>query len=390
MAPRDPATSRLATGLRGLANGTLRRLSCLVRTGNPAATLDRLFESQHVEDLRLIIAMALLGLGISAAPCLIYALEYAHKDLTEGRYLYFVLKSLANFVAYMGPLFAIFGAIVAWVYQVGSARLGVVDLFACEISTLCRVAVVIDTAHRNVELFERGPPVAPPGGAAAPAENPAAASQENYFPVFEGNTKDLQSLAARVVINITAFYTYMKVFRDMLRSRAAIRPGPQEVQATSGEPAATGPWHDAIRDLVFMLFLGLESARKAIHDLVEYQPEQTERMIVVLIGEIEAFRFLLGAFKPEDIRARRLQLRWEPYEHLIPSICRKVQDGLDAARRDKGEGDDETDEPGAESLAQLELQVWRAARELVPDLEQQFALTKAAVAKAAVAPMLAA
>ena len=51
-------------------------------------------------------------------------------------------------------------------------------------------------------------------------------SAENYFPVFEGNTRDLQSLEARVVINITSFYTYMKTVRDLMRTAAALKPEP--------------------------------------------------------------------------------------------------------------------------------------------------------------------
>ena len=44
------------------------------------------------------------------------------------------------------PVVGVVGAVIAWAYQSGSARLGVIDLFACEISTLCRVATVVDTA----------------------------------------------------------------------------------------------------------------------------------------------------------------------------------------------------------------------------------------------------
>jgi hypothetical protein len=98
------------------------------------------------------------------------------------------------------------GAVLAWAYQSGSVRLGVVDLFACEISTLCRVATVVDTARRYAGKFDQ-PPTAP-ADTAGPRPPPYHfASQENYFPVFESNTRDLQTLEARVVINITEFYT---------------------------------------------------------------------------------------------------------------------------------------------------------------------------------------
>ena len=50
---------------------------------------------------------------------------------------------------------------LAWTYQAGSARLGVVDLFACEIATLCRVSAVVEMVQRYVDLFQRGPQARP-------------------------------------------------------------------------------------------------------------------------------------------------------------------------------------------------------------------------------------
>ena len=127
----------------------------------------------------------------------------------------YIIKVSVTFVTAAGAAFGILSAVVAWVYRDGSERLGVVDLFACEISTLCKVATVVDTAHRNVVQFCAGPP---PTITKELGTSQAAAhftSQENYFPVFEANNKYLQKLEARVVINITAFYTYMKAVRDM-------------------------------------------------------------------------------------------------------------------------------------------------------------------------------
>ena len=80
-----------------------------------------------------------------------------------------------------------------------------------------RVATVVDTARRYAGKFDQPPTSA--ADTAGPRQPPHHfASQENYFPVFESNTRDLQTLEARVVINITEFYTYMKAFRDYLRS----------------------------------------------------------------------------------------------------------------------------------------------------------------------------
>src|SRR5262249_20140959 len=152
--------------------------------------------------------------------------------------------------------------------HVGSGRLGVVDLIACEIATLCRVAAAVEMVQRYVDMFEHPPQRTP--HAALNTEVPQQAaqftSQESYFPVFEATMKDLQQLEEDVVKNITAFYTYMKVMRDMLRKLAQM-PHPA---AGSDDDV----WHRTVCDVVYMQFLGLESARKAIFDLVEFEPKQ--------------------------------------------------------------------------------------------------------------------
>jgi hypothetical protein len=52
-----PLSNRRVAWLKGI---TLKRVARLLKTGNPSATLDRLFTSQHVEDLQLIVAAAIL------------------------------------------------------------------------------------------------------------------------------------------------------------------------------------------------------------------------------------------------------------------------------------------------------------------------------------------
>ena len=201
-----------------------------------------------------------------------------------------VAAGTAKFFVFFVPVVGVVGAVIAWAYQSGSARLGVIDLFACEISTLCRVATVVDTARRYGGKFDQPPTAA--ADTAGPRLPPHHfASQENYFPVFESNTRDLQTLEARVVVNITEFYTYMKAFRDYLRKLDEITPQSGKLNSSSSEGFLQS-WHEAVVNVVFMLFLGLESGRHAIADLVEFQPEKAERTIVILISELEAFRFL--------------------------------------------------------------------------------------------------
>ena len=137
-----------------------------LKTGDPAKTIDRLFVSKHVEDLRFIVGMALLLLCVCALPLLVYASEIAlspdfagETALSLGQHAptqgYEFLKAAAAFVGLLATGVAVVGAICAWAHKIGSARLGVVDLFACEISTLCRVTLVTDTVGRFIARIEQ-------------------------------------------------------------------------------------------------------------------------------------------------------------------------------------------------------------------------------------------
>jgi hypothetical protein len=364
--PTDAASQFSAepAGVRAsLADQLLRPIAALLRTGEPAATVDRLFDSQHVKDLRLIIAVAFAAVvlvGVGGA-LLVAENVAANEPIREWSHL--LMTGAASFFTFFAPVLAAFCAVVAWTYQAGSARLGVVDLFACEISTLCRVATVMDTVRRYVGKFAHGPPAqsAGAGGAAVPAQQ--FTSQENYFPVFEGNTRDLQTLEARVVINITAFYTYMKAVRDSMRALAETRSQSTEVAAATDKAEAAGPWHDAARNVVYMLFLGLESARKAIHDLVEFEPEQAENTIVILISELEAYGFLRAQFGDDDMRQKRLMLRDPEYGGLVPQLCSCVE-----ARS----AQEKVVEAAMDARLRPQLSKWQPACMLLPELQKRY------------------
>jgi hypothetical protein len=328
-----------------------------LKTGDQATTIDRLFDSKHVKDLQLIVAAALavlafvfvLGLlffvgnelvsppsstvqlvvddkPVSAVPNSV-PMAVKKKPESEGSssgwalFVRAAVTGISKFIVFFVPVLGVVGAVVAWAYQSGSARLGVIDLFACEISSLCRVATVVDTARRYADKFNQPPTAA--ADTTGPHQPPHQfASKENYFPVFESNTRDLQTLEARVVINITEFYTYMKAFRDYLRTLAEITPQMDKLDSSS----LSRSWHESVVNVVFMLFLGLESGRHAIADLVEFQPEKAERTIVILISELEAYRFLRSQFtEKQDVRYQRLNLRESVYQQLVPDLIKSVE-----------------------------------------------------------------
>jgi hypothetical protein len=272
-----------------------------------SATIVRLGRSRHVADLRLIfwttIVMMVAAVAAVAGVCV----------LRPG--------TGTSAVSSCIPLIAAVGAtgfgVLTWTYQSGSARLGIVDLFACEITTLCRVAIVVDMVQRQVDQFDSEPTT----HVAVQRDHASNGftSQEQYFPVFDSTVKDLQSLEADVVQHVAAFYTYMKVMRDTLRKFALIQP-----------PApGTGhdtEWHRTISSIVYMQFLALESARHAIRELVEYEPTQAEDMITILLSELVAYKFLRDHFQ-DSLRQGQLKAREPEYRSTFRALRRDIKSG---------------------------------------------------------------
>jgi hypothetical protein len=302
-----------------------------LRSGKESSTFERLGRSRHVADLRLIFSVTVILMIVGVIAALAFCFEYQvvsnWKELHEGESFWpWVRQGFAAIVSsgpFVGAICILGGGVLAWTYQTGSARLGVVDLFACEIATLCRVGAVVDMVQRYVELFEVGPHAVRPHlvDGDAPTDGSRFSSQESYFPVFDASVKDLQALEADVVKHVTAFYTYMKVMRDTLRKLADIKP------LADGD--RRDDWHRAIGSVVYMQFLGFESARKAIKDLVEFEPTQAEDMITILLSELPAYGFLREQFT-DDLRQRRLESRDVTYRQEVPALHDMVMSGTGA------------------------------------------------------------
>jgi hypothetical protein len=62
---------------------------------------------------------------------------------------------LASNATFVGGLVAATAAVLNWAYQSGSRRIGAVDLFACEISVICRVNLVVNFAQTSVDQAAR-------------------------------------------------------------------------------------------------------------------------------------------------------------------------------------------------------------------------------------------
>jgi len=300
-----------------------------LRVGKESSTFERLGCSRHVADLRLIFSVAVILMVVGVIAALAFCCEYEvvsnWKELHESHNIWpwvrHGLAAIASSGPFIGAICAVGGGVLVWTYQTGSARLGVVDLFACEIATLCRVGAVVEMVQRYVDLFQRGPQAGMSHvvDGELPADTSRFTSQESYFPVFEASVKDLQVLEANVVKHVTAFYTYMKVMRDSLRRLA-------EIKAPVSGSTCDDDWHRAICNVIYMQFLALESARRAIMDLVEFQPTRAEDMITILLSELLAYGFLREQFKG-DLRERRLAARDVSYRQDVPALHRFVMAG---------------------------------------------------------------
>ena len=136
-----------------------------LRLGKDSSTFERLGRSRHVADLRLIFSVAVILMVVGVIAALAFCFEYElvsnWKELHEGHSVWpwvrHGLAAIASSGPFIGAICAVGGGVLAWTYQTGSARLGVVDLFACEIATLCRVSAVVEMVQRYVDLFQRGP-----------------------------------------------------------------------------------------------------------------------------------------------------------------------------------------------------------------------------------------
>lgn len=275
----------------------------LQNTG-PESTLGRVCTSQHTQDLQWI---ALVTLLVWLLTILYYLVPIAlsvwidHPGLLSTSGIHFfskVIHYLGRFNIY-GPSFAAgatgaAGAVLSWTYQIGSSRLGIVDLFACEISAICRVCLVVDFARHAVN------------GANEAGQSRPFTSAESYTPVCDASLSDLKPLDASVVTYVTEFYTYRKTMMDYLRQRAALQPGDDLGH------------QKCMENMIYMQFLMYESAHNAIERLVEFEPNRSESLINIFCSELILYRFLMDNCL--DFQLDRLRLRKESYLKSVQKL----------------------------------------------------------------------
>lgn len=314
------SVSTLFRALSGRTDGELK-------AADAASTLFRFFRSCHVVDLKLFLSLALIFLIFHFLVVFFFVLfDPAYHLIAGGLQTYggfspalrhcvdvVTASVVPDLIKYVGPAIPVCGAIAAWAYLSAATQLGVVDLFACEIRTVCRVGAAFDVAKTYIDrhnqcsaLIKANRGDEPLGGKAGSRAAKGFVAQEDYFPVFTNNSHDLEALEATVVGHITEFYTYMKTVRDLQRKLA------------ENEPAKTA--EATYANLIYVLYLGHESARKAIKELVEFQPTRAENIMIILLTELRCFLFLCEYYHGDKLRYQRLLFRLADYKSDIETI----------------------------------------------------------------------
>jgi hypothetical protein len=190
---------------------------------------------------------------------------------------------------------------ISWAYQTGSRRLGAVDVFGCEITAICRVSLIVDFAQKSVSLLS----ILSNKGKDWSSK---FTSKEDYTPAYDSQLSDLQPLDINSVSSVTDFYTYRKAMADYLRRMAATSDPAQKLET--------------VKEMIYIQFLMYESARYATKCLIEYQPTQTESLVIILCSELTLYTFLLH--NVHDYRTKRLRLRLEDYNVVVPQLWRML------------------------------------------------------------------
>jgi hypothetical protein len=139
-------------------------------------------------------------------------------------------------------------------------------------------------------------------------------SKESYTPIYDKSASELQTLERDAVTSVTAFYTYRRTVMDYLRKSLA---------ADTGSVAQS-----SYEQMIYTLFLMLESARQAVDELTEFQPEHDETLVSIYCSELPLFAFLLAKYRgvPQaDFKYQRLKLRIDGYDRAVANLVERIE-----------------------------------------------------------------
>ena len=294
---------------------------------DPQHTFRRLCTSRHLRDLQYIVLATFLIFAVVSMAFVIGPLARHWPVLKSSvllKDLPFLSRAKFSFTEVAGTYAAIF-TVINWAYQSGSRRMGTVDMFAAEISVICRVCVVIDYATTSTQAADErirrlvAKPSPNTDGAAGEAHGPALAqpsetkftSQEDYTQAYDDHAAELAPLDADVVTLTTEFYTYRETMLDLVRAIAVAEAGDRTRYLS--------------REMIYMQYLMYESARNAVSWLIEYEPSRSESLVNILCSELVVYPFLREHYKGDDFRSERLELREDLYCKQVPLLLGKIE-----------------------------------------------------------------
>src|SRR5262249_51925622 len=126
------------------------------------------------------------------------------------------------------------------------------------------------------------------------------------------------------VTSVTAFYTYRLTVMDYLRQALSVDTG----------AAAQASYEQ----MIYMLFLMLESGRQAVDELAEFQPDHDETLVTIYCSELPLFAFLLAKYRgvsEADFKYQRLKLRIAGYDEAVADLVERIE-RVDADRLKRG------------------------------------------------------
>jgi hypothetical protein len=297
----------------------------------PALTFARLCTSRHLRDLQWIAFFMIMVMLIWPIH---FGLNLKPLDEDDGKVLAALMAAAAG--------------VLIWAYQSGIRRIGAVDLFACEISVICRVMAIVDYAAACVKQARRESSAATHSLGEAQdliSRNSQAhsegdintfdhfTSEKHYITVYDTRISDLEPLDVRIVTHVTEFYTYRKTMIDFLRAIEQEKDGHHRLYIQG--------------NMIYMQFLMYESARGAVEELMEFEPDRAESLINILLSELVLFSYLSNKHNYDYLKPR-LYMRRERYREYIPKLLTKIK--------------------------KHKHQTWARAQALAPELEARYTL----------------
>lgn len=264
--------------------------ACLYESawGNSKRSIRSILHSRHTVGLEIFAGLVLLAL-LALAVMLIVSFVNAPPE-TDTKVSEFLLP-------------AVFIAAIQFIHATGSKRRGAVDMITSEIITVARVLAAGNIIGAFIATYAKLEAT----GDRRPSGFGDVARKENYFTAFDKNIETLGTLKRELVMNITAFYTFMKAARD---ATGAINLWKDDYPVSRSK--------DDVVDIIYLCFLNLLHGHFAITALIEKDQQQRLHYAEdVFTGlEIQCFVFLMLVLADDDFRYKAVQGREERYREL--------------------------------------------------------------------------